>query len=75
MPLYEYKCNDCDKVFEELVFGNSHEPLPCPECSSGNTKKIMSAGNIGTGSIKEPACASTCDSPSSCHSGGTCPMQ
>ena len=75
MPIFEYKCNECDKIFEELTFNNSSGPLPCPECTSDNTTKIMSAGSISMGHSKDPACASTCNTPGSCCSGGTCPMQ
>ena len=74
MPIYEYKCNDCNKVFEELVSSDPGKLLPCPNCSSENTKKLMSAAGISSGSSKMPECASTCASPQSCCAGGTCPM-
>lgn len=33
MPLYEYYCERCDRVFEALRFiRDSDEPAPCPEC-------------------------------------------
>ena len=44
MPLYEYKCNDCNKIFE--VFHKSSvnlEKVQCPECKSEDYKKLLSA--------------------------------
>lgn len=75
MPIYEYKCRGCDKVFEELFFSEPQEALPCPNCSSTETEKIMSVTGVGSSSASEPACASNCTSPESCCSGGSCPMR
>ena len=34
MPLYEYFCEPCDGVFEELrTMREAGEPAPCPECN------------------------------------------
>ena len=33
MPVYEYYCDDCDKVFDSLqAISKSGEPVACPEC-------------------------------------------
>lgn len=33
MPLYEYYCEPCNGIFEELrPMRESSEPVPCPEC-------------------------------------------
>jgi putative FmdB family regulatory protein len=33
MPLYEYYCESCDKVFEALrSLRQSEAPSPCPDC-------------------------------------------
>ncbi len=35
MPLYEYHCEKCDKVFEALrPLRESDASTPCPDCSS-----------------------------------------
>ena len=75
MPIYEYQCISCGNNFEELVFSETDMKLKCPKCSSTDTKKLMSASGIISGSLKEPGCAATCHSPESCHSGGGCCMQ
>jgi len=44
MPLYEYKCNDCKKIFEVLHRSSSNlEKVECPECKSENYTKLFSA--------------------------------
>lgn len=41
MPLYEYYCENCDKVFEALRFvRDSEAPAPCPTCL-GDADRIM----------------------------------
>jgi putative FmdB family regulatory protein len=40
MPLYEYECQECEHVFEELVL--SDEPVVCPQCRSRKLEKLLS---------------------------------
>ena len=41
MPLYEYICEKCDKVFEALgSMQTSEEPTACPKCG-GSADRIM----------------------------------
>ena len=40
MPLFEFQCNSCSNIFEELVFSDK-EPA-CPKCHSEKTEKILS---------------------------------
>ena len=50
MPIYEYKCTNCDAVFEYLVLGGS-APDNCPECKGDQIKRLMSAcGFLSKGS-------------------------
>ncbi|NHZ86513.1 MAG: hypothetical protein GWP19_11645 [Planctomycetia bacterium] len=34
MPMYDYRCKNCDEVFEELVFSNTipDKEIKCPKC-------------------------------------------
>lgn len=33
MPLYEYYCDKCDKIFESVQpITKSDQPIPCPKC-------------------------------------------
>lgn len=49
MPIFEYKCTDCGNEFEELVFSQDEIPS-CPQCTSKNVKKLMSAAAVKTDS-------------------------
>ncbi len=41
MPLYEYYCRKCDKVFETLrSLRQSEQPAPCPACGR-EAQRIM----------------------------------
>lgn len=43
MPLYDYRCSECDHEFEVLQ-GISDEPLTdCPECKQSTLGKLVSA--------------------------------
>ncbi len=62
MPIYEYKCKDCNKAFEKLVFGE--DEVFCPECNSNKVEKQLSLCGVftkdGNGEVKSAtpsACA------------------
>ncbi len=50
MPIFEYRCTSCGKVFEELVFGDRDRKIPCPGCGTAATEKIPSVigGNFNS---------------------------
>lgn len=69
MPIYEFRCEDCGEIFEELVFGGDLAGIKCKKCGSERVKKLMSACGFKSesgfvGSASGGAC-------SSC-AGGTC---
>lgn len=44
MPIFEYQCDDCENVFEELVFSSSKTSgVKCPQCGGVHTQKLFSA--------------------------------
>ena len=62
MPIFEFKCEECGKEFERLVFSSDSEKPGCPACGSTNTTKefsVFSCSNI------ERGLASSCGSSSS----------
>ncbi|MGI6162645.1 MAG: FmdB family zinc ribbon protein [Bacillota bacterium] len=65
MPIFEYKCRQCNKVFEFLVRGK--EVPVCPECGSVELTKLLSMfnSNVRKGLGKSGGMCNTC-------SGGTC---
>ena len=67
MPIYEYLCDDCEKEFEELVFGDPK--VICPHCGSARTGKLMSRcrhKSGGGGDSIGSAAAASSGSGSSC---------
>lgn len=41
MPIYEYKCDECSSVYEELVRLSDPSP-PCPDCGNENVERLIS---------------------------------
>lgn len=64
MPIYEYRCADCDRRFERMVRGFATDQIDangsCPECSSKDVVRLISrvafhgGGNIGIGRAAYP---------------------
>lgn len=48
MPIYEFKCRECGKQFEEIVLDESEEVV-CPHCSGKNAERLLSACKFKTG--------------------------
>jgi putative FmdB family regulatory protein len=46
MPIYEYRCENCDNDFETLVFGT--EDICCPKCK-GPVERVMSCCSFKSG--------------------------
>jgi putative FmdB family regulatory protein len=61
MPIYEYRCLDCSKVFEKIIWNSSQEKVECPFCKSANNLRILSAfARGGSGSAKGLPGAAAC---------------
>ncbi len=48
MPLYEFRCKDCNNQFEALLTSSSQFALnevKCPKCGGGNVVKTISAAS------------------------------
>ena len=41
MPIYEYRCDGCNSVYEEIVRLSDANP-PCPTCGDVNVSRLMS---------------------------------
>jgi len=60
MPLYEYRCRDCNTKFEELVGKTVSEKTPfCPSCGSENCEKLFSTFAANTGKRSSSSSCST----------------
>jgi putative FmdB family regulatory protein len=60
MPIYEYQCKKCSRVFEALVLGNDDKDVPaCDKCGSCEVQRRISAANTigGTGRDVSGGCS------------------
>ena len=46
MPIYEYRCDDCEHQFEALQKMSDDALLDCPACNQSALKKLLSAGGF-----------------------------
>ena len=67
MPIYEYRCSSCSRIFPRLQsMGAAREKISCPNCGSVDTKRILSsfaATSTSSNSTRRP-------SPAPCGGGG-----
>lgn len=55
MPIFEYRCVNCSKVFEVLILsGRGEAELKCPACGGSDLKKMISAPFLPS-SVGKPA--------------------
>jgi putative FmdB family regulatory protein len=68
MPLFEYRCSDCDSKFEILHKSQNNDyKVECPECKSAEVKKLISS--FSTSGLQQNYNSSVSDD--SCDT-GTC---
>ena len=70
MPVYDYRCTECNKTYDVYHKGREvSEDIVCPSCGSLHHKKLMSVPMV---SMSSPS-SSRYDAPgSSCETGGCC---
>ncbi|MDY6911092.1 MAG: zinc ribbon domain-containing protein [Chloroflexota bacterium] len=76
MPIYDYKCAECDTVSELLVRAVDSSVIACPECGSSDMEKLLSASymiQMGAPAPGTTCCGleERCATPA-CSEGGTC---
>jgi putative FmdB family regulatory protein len=78
MPIYEYRCPDCDIVFSERRrMSEADDPVVCPECGKSKASRVLSlfaahSSNGGVIAGSGGSCGScTATSCSSCSSART----
>ena len=70
MPVYEFVCNECEKMFEELVM-RKDEVIECPSCGSRDARKLMSTFAVAGSARKASASCGSCK-PSAGKCKGCC---
>ena len=72
MPLYEYRCADCEKKTEQLVLaGDLASPPVCPSCGSRSMSRLLSTF---AAQATEGSRSSFSFDPSTACGGGACRM-
>jgi putative FmdB family regulatory protein len=72
MPIYEFKCMDCNEYVEFLVMNKKDEvELVCSKCGSENLERILSSTNhaVTGGSHSRPAESGASSQTRKCSSG------
>lgn len=70
MPIFEFKCMQCEEFIEKLVMSDDDMvELRCPKCESGDLERVLSTTNfaIPPGGAGSPAASTetrTCSSGS-----------
>ncbi len=66
MPIFEFKCNVCGRMFEKIVFKRLEDcEIVCPDCQSKDVQKLISAPGSVSGSSNESYSSGGCSSCSS----------
>jgi putative FmdB family regulatory protein len=62
MPIYEYVCQDCEKIFETIrQMDQSDTPIACSACGGEHTRRKLSvffaeSGGNAVSGMSEPTC-------------------
>ena len=49
MPIYEYRCRSCDRLFEELIRrAADSESVVCPGCGRPQPERLLSAPTLSS---------------------------
>ena len=70
MPLFEFRCRNCEHVFETLV--RNGEAAACPTCGDARPEKLLSAAGARVSSGGALPMASNCPPASAPPCGPGC---
>ncbi len=74
MPIFEFKCQDCEEYVEILVMSKQDEvEMACSQCGSGNLERILSStSHTVAGDSTGPSASSGASSQTRTCSSGSC---
>ena len=50
MPIYEFRCVECENIFEKLLINSDEElEMACPECKSEAFERVVSRSSFTMG--------------------------
>lgn len=57
MPIYEYQCRSCGRIFEKIQrMGEGGDSIKCPYCGGLRPEKILSSFSSSKGSESGSSC-------------------
>lgn len=65
MPIFEYACKSCGKIFEKLQLAGRELEINCPACASADVEKKISAPFLPS-SVGRPADSGSCNAGAPC---------
>lgn len=75
MPIYEFRCEKCQHIFEHLALGGDQAcEIRCPACAGEELTRVLSscASVMGADGAAPTATASPCVQNRSCQNAGSC---
>ena len=61
MPIYEYRCKECDEKFDVFVRSAAQKDAPtCPKCGSQKVQKNISLFGVGSTSGSNQVGTASC---------------
>ncbi len=58
MPLLEFKCLECEEIFDKLIFGDDRSNISCPHCNSKDLKQVYQGKSLFRQINSEPSSSS-----------------
>jgi putative FmdB family regulatory protein len=73
LPIYEFRCTNCDNIQEFILTGSSDTiEMKCGECGGESLERIMSRSNFSMGSSGSSGCSGPSATSRSCGPGKSC---
>lgn len=71
MPIYEYKCDDCGRQYEQIRrMPDADRDLECPDCRSARVRRQLSAFATTSGTGRSELPMAGCGKPACCMTNG-----
>lgn len=70
MPIFEFKCSDCENFFETLFMsGDNEKEIKCSKCNSYAVERVVSSTNYAMGASGSQKQQSVSTQTRNCSSG------
>jgi putative FmdB family regulatory protein len=73
MPIFEFKCSECEEFFEVIVMGSDDDSsVNCPKCKSKEFQRVVSTINYAMGNSSGNSGSQGVQTQERQCSGGSC---